>query len=163
MPIACKGTQNAVLHIDQNGTRCCRFHYPIDEIPVSYVKYNKVSNKASVSFKAKILAKRNDSRLNRHQELRLQWRGATTGIQLKIDQYASVEYVPKYASKAENISSVAREAFVHVINNLSEATAPESTKRQFILGCTGERDIAAQETMHQILGLKLYRSFFFRW
>ena len=29
-----------------------------------------------------------------------------------------------------------------------------------MLGCVGERDIGAQEIMHQILGLKLYCSFF---
>ena len=88
--IRCKGTQNASLYIGQNRTRYCRFHHPLDESPVSYIKYNQVSNKACVRFGAEIVAKRNDPRLNMYQYLQLQGWRATTDIQLKTDQDAYV-------------------------------------------------------------------------
>ena len=53
---------------------------------------------------------------------------------------------------------MAREAFVHVMNDLFEATAPESAVKQLMLSCTRKGDIRVQETMHKILGLKLYCS-----
>ena len=44
------------------------------------------------------------------------WR-ANCDIQLIIDHHACVEYLAKYASKGEKISSVARDALVNVISN----------------------------------------------
>ena len=41
------------LRVDKNETQYCRFHYPFDESPVTYIKYNKVSNKARVEGKHK--------------------------------------------------------------------------------------------------------------
>ena len=54
------------LWVDKNGTQYCRFHYLIDESPVKYIKYNKVSKIAYVSFRPEIVAERNYPRLNRH-------------------------------------------------------------------------------------------------
>ena len=51
-----------------------------------------------------------------------------------------------------------QEAFVYAMNNVPEAIAPEIAIKQLMLRCAGERDIGQQEIMHQILGLKLYRS-----
>ena len=63
--------------------------------------------------------KRNDSRVNRHQRLQLQaWR-ANCDISPIIDYNACLEYLAKYASKAEKISDVARDAFVSVVEKLN--------------------------------------------
>lgn len=51
-----------------------------------------------------------------------------------------------------------QEAFVYAMNNVPEAIAPEIAIKQLMWRCAGERDIGLQEIMHQILGLKLYRS-----
>ena len=65
--------------------------------------------------------------VDRHQQLQQQeWR-ANIDIQLMIDQYAFFKYLVKYASKTGRRSAVVREAFVHLMNNVSQATASESS------------------------------------
>ena len=59
----------------------------------------------------------------------------------------------KYVPEAVKISSVTREAFVHVINNVPEASAPEVPIRQVMLRCAGKGDNGMQKIVHQILGL----------
>lgn len=65
--------------------------------------------------------------VDRHQQLQQQeWR-ANIDIQLMIDHYAFFKYLFKYVSKTGTRSAVVREAFVHLMNNVSEATASESS------------------------------------
>ena len=73
---------------------------------MTYIKYNKVRNIAGISFRTEIVAKGNHSRLNRHQQVQPQGWRANTDNQLITDQYPCVEYLAKYTSKAEKISSV---------------------------------------------------------
>ena len=144
----CKGTENANLHsllVDKDEPQYCRFHYPYDESHMTYIKYNKVSNIAGAQFRTEAAAERNVPRFNRHPQLQLQrWR-ANIDIQLIIDQYAYIKYLPKYAPKTEKISSMPGEAFGDVMNNAPRATAPESAIRQLMLRCAEERDIGVQE------------------
>ena len=55
---------------------------------------------------------------------------------------------------------MAQEAFAKVMNNVFEATASESAIMQLMFWCVAERDIGVQETMHEILVLKLHCSSF---
>lgn len=65
--------------------------------------------------------------VDRHQQLQQQeWR-ANIDIQLMIDQYAFFKYLFKYVSKTGTRSAVVQEAFVHLMNNVSQATASESS------------------------------------
>ena len=69
LPILCRGTQNAIQHIVFEFTRM--EPNTVDSIihlmkVLTYFKYNKVSNIAGASFRTKIVAKRNDPQLNRH-------------------------------------------------------------------------------------------------
>ena len=106
------------------------------------------------------MLKRNDSRVNRHQRLQLQsWR-ANCDIQPIIDNNACLEYLAKYASKSENISDVARDAFVSVVENLKGTEQMRSIMQKLMIKAVGERDFSAQEVMHHILSLKLISSSF---
>ena len=111
-------------------------------------------------MKTEIVGKRNDSRVNRHQQVQLQGWRANCDIQLIIDHHACIEYLAKYASKAEKMSSVARDTFVSVVNNLQDDSCPKSAIRKLMMKSVGERDMGIQEVMHHILSLKLYRSSF---
>ena len=126
----------------------------------TYIKYNKVTSRGESYFKPEIVAKRNDPRVNRHQQIQLQGSRANCDIQLIIDHHACIEYLAKYASKAEKLSSIARDAFVSVISNIQENSTPQNLIRKLMIKSVGERDMGMQEVMHQILGLKLYRSSF---
>ena len=54
------GNSAYCLGVERNGTQYCRIHYPFDENPVTYIKYNQVSNIAGLNFIPKNVAKRND-------------------------------------------------------------------------------------------------------
>ena len=90
------------------------------------IKYNKVVCKGESYLRPEIVAKRNDPRVNRHQQIQLQGWRANCDIQLIIDHHACIEYLAKYASKAEKLSSVARDAFINVISNTSENSNPQN-------------------------------------
>ncbi|CAB4043570.1 Hypothetical predicted protein, partial [Paramuricea clavata] len=54
----------------------CRFHFPFDICPKTKLEFEKVHTSGdNEHYQAKIVTKRNDSRLNNHQQLQLQgWR-----------------------------------------------------------------------------------------
>ena len=90
----------------------CRFNFPKECCDQTRLEYEKSKSKDGVEhYKVKVVTKRNDNRLNNHQRLQLQGWRANCDIQVIIDYHSCLEYIAKYASKAEKISSVAKEAF----------------------------------------------------
>ena len=63
----------------------CRFHFPFDHCPETKLEFEKVHTTGdSEHYRAKIVTKRNDSRLNNHQRLQLQGWRANCDIQVVI-------------------------------------------------------------------------------
>jgi hypothetical protein len=106
------------------------------------------------------VTKRNDSRLNNHQQLQLQGWRANCDIQVVIDHYACVEYLTKYAAKGEPRSPILKQAFNSIVQNVDSNTDPHRVIKKIVMKSLGERDYAAQETMHHLLSLKLHSSSF---
>ena len=77
-----------------------------------------------------------------------------------IDYHSCLEYIAKYASKAEKISSVAKEAFTSVLCESSNQNNGKSTLRKLKMKAVGQRDTSIQEVMHHILSIKLVSSSF---
>ena len=148
------------LKTDAGGNQFCRFKYPFDLQQKTFIKYNEISRKNSIEVRPEIIARRNDSRLNRHQQTQLQGWRANCDIQLVIDHHACIEYLAKYAAKSEKMTSVARDAFVNVVGKLSDSSSPKAAVRKLMMKCVGERDMGIQEVMHHIMSLKLFRSSF---
>ena len=111
-------------------------------------------------YKVKVVTKRNDSRLNNHQRTQLQGWRADCDIQVIIDYHSCLEYIAKYASKAEKISSVAREAFTSVVCEPSIQNDTKRALRKLMMRAVGQRDMSIQEVMHHILSIKLVSSTF---
>ena len=103
-----------LLNMNQHHTRCsrsyclrkksnetelkCRFHVPFYLCPKTRLESEEIHTSGeNKQYRAKIVTKRNDSRLNNHQQLQ-GWR-ANCDIQVVIDHYACVEYLTKYAAK----------------------------------------------------------------
>lgn len=79
----------------------CRFNFPFDTCENTHIEYEKVHTKdITVRYKPKIVFKRNDPRVNKHNRLQLQTWRANNDIQPIIDQHACIEYIAKYASKS---------------------------------------------------------------
>ena len=90
---------------------------------------------------------KNDSCVNRHQQLQLQsWR-ANCDLQLVIDHYACVEYLAQYAAKGEKSL---RNTFVAIAKETNLNTDPEATVRKLFIKCVGDRNFGTQEVMHHI-------------
>ena len=114
----------------------------------------------SQRYRAKVVTARNDPRLNHHQRLQLQGWRANCDINVIIDYHSCVEYLTKYASKGERLSSVVRDAFVSVVSKLDPHADGNNTVKKLMMKAIGQRDMSAQEVMHQILSLKLFSSSF---
>ncbi|CAB4002039.1 Hypothetical predicted protein [Paramuricea clavata] len=139
----------------------CRFHFPFDISPKTKLEFEKIhSSSDNEHYRAKIVTKRNDSRLNNHQQLQLQGWRANCDIQVVIDHYACVEYLTKYAAKGEPRSPILKQAFNSIVQNVDCNTDPRRVIKKVVLKSLGERDYAAQETMHHLLSLKLHSSSF---
>ncbi|XP_066915540.1 uncharacterized protein [Clytia hemisphaerica] len=145
----------------KNDKQECRFKFPFESCEKTHLIFEKLKLKGGKEkYVPNIVLKRNDPRMNRHQQLQLQsWR-ANCDIQIILDHNACLNYIVKYASKAEKISDVAKEAFTSVIENLSGEETSGNIFRKLIIKSVGERDFSAQEVMHQIMSLKLHCSSF---
>ncbi len=139
----------------------CRFHFPFDHCPETKLEFEKIHTSGdNEHYRAKIVTKRNDSRLNTHQRLQLQGWRANCDIQVVIDHYACVEYLTKYAAKGEPRSPMLKQAFNSIVQNVDNSTDPRRAIKKVVMKSLGERDYAAQETMHHLLSLKLHSSSF---
>ena len=87
------------------------------------------------------------------------WR-ANCDINVIIGYQSCVEYLTKYASKAEKLSTVVRDAFTSVVTNLGHQIGTHKTMKELMMKAVGQRDMSVQEVMHQILSLKLFSSSF---
>ncbi|CAB4043659.1 Hypothetical predicted protein, partial [Paramuricea clavata] len=103
----------------------CRFHFPFDICPKTKLEFEKIHTSGdNEHYRAKIVTKRNDSRLNNHQQLQLQGWRANCDIQVVIDHYACVEYLTKYAAKGEPRSPILKQAFNSIVQNVDSNTDP---------------------------------------
>ena len=139
----------------------CRFNFPKECCEVTHLQYEKLKSRDCIEhYKVKVVTKRNDSRLNNHQRTQLQGWRANCDIQVIIDYHSCLEYIAKYASKAEKISSVAREAFTSVVCQPSNQNDTKRALRKLMMRAVGQRDMSIQEVMYHILSIKLVSSTF---
>ena len=144
---------------EKNDVQKCRFGYPIDPCNRTHLEFEKVNTKdGALRYRAKVVTARNDSRPNRHQRLQLQGWRANCDINIIIDYHSCVEYLTKYASKAEKLSDVVRDAFTSVVSKLGDEIDINRTIKKLMMKAVGQRDMSIQEVMHQILSLKLFSS-----
>ncbi|XP_028394509.1 uncharacterized protein LOC114518706 [Dendronephthya gigantea] len=138
----------------------CRFHFPFEHCPKTKLEFEKIHTKDNDDhYRAKVVTERNDGRLN-NQQLQLQGWRANCDIQVVIDHYACVEYLTKYAAKGEIRSLLLNQAFNSVVQNIDVNSESHRAIKKIVMKSPGERDYAAQETMHHLLSLKLHSSSF---
>ena len=133
----------------------------MDTCSKTRLDFEEVHNKGNEpQYKARIVTRRNDSRLNNNQQLQLQGWRANCDIQVVIDHYACVEYLTMYAAKGEPRTPVLKAAFNRIMNNAPSNDNPHKAIKKVVMKTIGERDYAAHETMHHLFSLKLHRSSF---
>ena len=84
-----------------------------------------------------------------------EWR-ANVDLKPVLSIHATLQYVSKYASKAELRSA----AFSEILNQILSESIPDdpilTSVQKLLLHSVAERDISAQETCHLLLGIPLY-------
>ena len=146
---------------NSDGELKCRFKYPFQHSQETTLQFEPISSKDNnTKYRAKLVTKRNDSRLNSHQRLQLQGWRANCDIQIIIDYHACIEYMAKYASKGEPKSPILKHTLKSVLTNNTGVTESSRLIKKLMMKALGERDFSAQETMHHLLSLKLYSSTF---
>ena len=70
-----------------------------------------------------------------------------------------MEYLTKYGAKGEPRSPVLKQAFNSIVKDQNSNSVADRTNKKMVMKTLGERDFAAQETMHHLLSLKLHSSF----
>ena len=155
-------SSNYCLRKKQNDSELkCRFNFPFESCIKTKLEFEPIQSKSKdTAYKATIVTKRNDSKLNNHQRLQLQGWRANCDIQAVIDYHACVDYLAKYASKGEPCSPINKTAFNAIIRSCNTNTCPTKLIKKVIMKSLGQRDFSAQETMHHLFSSKLVSSSF---
>ena len=154
-------TNYCLKHKQNESDLKCRFNYPFDLCDKTRLEFEKIHTKdKSVQYRAKIVTKRNDTRLNNHQRVQLQGWRANCDIQVIIHHHACVEYLAKYAAKGEPNSLQLKDTFNTVIKSSGSENDTKKVIKKLMIKSLGERDFSAQETMHHLLSLKLHSTTF---
>ena len=82
----------------------CRFNFLFEFCIKTKLEFEPIHSKSKDTvYKAKIVTKRNDSRLYNHQHLQLQGWRANCDIQAVIDYHACVEYLANMHQKVNHV------------------------------------------------------------
>ena len=151
-------SSNYCLNKKQNDSGLnCRFSFPFESCIKTKLEFEPIHSKSTDTvYKAKIVTKRNDSKLNNHQHLQLQGWRANCDIQAVIDYHACVDYLAKY----EPPSPINKTAFNAIILSCNTNTSLTKLIKTVIMKSLGQRDFSAQEAMHHLFPSKLVSSSF---
>ncbi len=85
------------------------------------------------------------------------WR-ANVDLKPVLSIHAALQYISKYASKAEPRSIAFSEIFDQILKNSNPDDSSLTSIQKLLLNSVAERDISAQETCHLLLSIPLYHS-----
>lgn len=132
-----------------NATARCRFHFPQPFRDTAAVTRDKNP------LHWKYMPQRNDSLLNSYiPALTLGWM-ANTDMAPCTNPHAVLNYIAKYASKAETKSETYKSMFAAVVRRASSTNPILSATVKMMNALLVERDWPAQEVVHNVLGLPL--------
>jgi hypothetical protein len=123
----------------KTGQQMCRFGYPKDYIDRTFIREDNQGQPA-------LITARNDPYINPHNRSQLQvWR---VNIDLKpvLSIHVALQYISKYASKAEPQSAAFSEIFSQILNDSNPNEPLLISIQKLLLRSVAEQDISAQKT-----------------
>ena len=129
---------------------CCRFDYPM---PLREEAGVGVDSKGRVRFEPK----RNDQLMNPYNPAMILGWCANIDLKPVLSKDAAINYIAKYASKAEKQAPAFSELLVSIANSMEEDGTAQSACHKMLNKMLGERTYSAQETAHLLLGIPLVR------
>ncbi|CAB4412398.1 unnamed protein product [Rhizophagus irregularis] len=139
------------IRTNREGVQTCRFGYPKEHIRSTLIRDDK-------NGQPELLTARNDPYINPHNRIQLQGWRANVDLKPILSIHAALQYISKYASKAEPSSLAFFEIFKQILNNSNPDDSSLSPIQKLLLNSVSERDISAQETCHLLNGTALYHS-----
>ena len=134
----------------------CRFGFPKETCEETHLEFETLKSKDGKDhYKVKVVTKRNDRRLNNNQRLQLQGWRANCDIQVIIDYHSCLEYIAKYASKGETMSSVAKDAFTSVLTHSQNVDNGRKAIKKLMMRAVGQRDMSIHISLGTILLMML--------
>lgn len=128
----------------------CRFGYPAE---LQHQTIIKEDNHGQLE----LLTARNDPLINPHDRIQLQGWRANVDKKPILTIHAALQYISKYASKAEPRSVAFSDILDGILQNGDEDDTSVKCFQRLLLHTVAERDFSAQETCHILLGLPLYK------
>lgn len=139
------------LRVNQAGEQSCRFGYPKENTEHTNVRDDGHGN-------PELVTARNDPLINPHNRLQLQGWRANVDLKPILSIHAALQYISKYASKAEPQSMAYSEILSHILNKSNPNDPFHTSVQKLLLRSVAERDFSAQETCHLLVGIPLYHS-----
>ena len=132
----------------KKGKAYCRFKFPFDLQPSTTIDFTENRNG---NFKVDLKTQRNDPIMNKHNRCQLQNFRSNVDMQIVLDYAACVDYIAKYAAKAEKKSETIQEVLSKLILKFHDDTDDvKKAFRSMMIATLGQRDKSHQEAI-QIL------------
>ncbi|CAG8456659.1 16503_t:CDS:2 [Cetraspora pellucida] len=122
----------------------CRFGYSMDTINHTILHDDEHG-------RPEVITARNDPLINPYNRLQLQGWRANIDIKPIFSTYATLQYISKYASKAEPQSATFSEILNQILQKSNPDTLSLSSIQKLLLHSVAEHDVSAQETCHLLL------------
>ena len=135
----------------KKGKPYCRFGYPFDGEYLSTETTIDFNKKKDGSFVVELRTKRNDAIMNKHNRSQVQNFRANVDMQIVLDWAACVNYIAKYAAKAEKKSETIEEVLSKTIKKLSDDASIDKAFRSMMIATLGQRDKSHQEAIQLLL------------
>lgn len=139
------------IRVNRSKEQICRFGYPKECYDHTFIREDNHEQ-------PELVTKRNDPYINPHNRMQLQGWRANVDLKPVISIHAALQYISKYASKAEPRSIAFTEMFNQILNNSKQDGSSLTSIQKLLLNSVAERDISAQETSHLLLSIPLYHS-----
>ncbi len=134
----------------QTGQQACRFGFSkelVDQITIH-------DNNGHLE----LTTARNDPLINPYDRIQLQGWRANVDLKPILITHAALQYISKYASKAEPRSLAFSEVLDKTLRNDKPNDPGIKAFQKLLIHTVGERDFSAQETCYLLLQLPLYHS-----
>ncbi|PKC54023.1 hypothetical protein RhiirA1_355365, partial [Rhizophagus irregularis] len=122
----------------------CRFGYPKEIVERTFVRDDSRGQ-------LELVTARNDQYINLHSQLQLQGWRANVDLKPILTIHAALQYISKYASKAEPRSAAFSDILIRILSESQPEDPLLAPVQRLLLHSVAERDISAQETCHILL------------
>ena len=136
----------------KKGKQECRFGYPKPLQPVTTIDTEDKDGEP------KLQTAHNDSLLNSYNPGQLSGWRANVDMQYIVSRGRVINYIAKYATKAEPRSKGLKSVYKTVLKTLDDDSNALKVTQKLLINSVGERDYSAQETSHLLLQLPMYRA-----